>query len=91
MKQCQNTDYYREGTETQPALFPLCGFELTSNHDSANVGSVKIQQHPGGFCLQLVLHNDQTQELHVGLDVISVDRRDAHVFRSMCSRLQTAN
>lgn len=44
---------------------------LTSDHDSADVCSAKVFQHCCGFCFQLVLHDDQTQKLHVGLNVVS--------------------
>lgn len=44
--------------------------ELTSDHDSADVCSAEVFQHGCGFCFQLVLHDDQTQKLHVGLNVV---------------------
>lgn len=43
---------------------------LTSDHDGADVGSAQVFQHRCGFCFQLVLHDDQTQKLHVGLNVV---------------------
>lgn len=44
---------------------------LTSDHDSADVCSAEVFQHRRGFCFQLVLHDDQAQKLHVGLNVVS--------------------
>lgn len=44
---------------------------LTSDHDSADVCSAQVFEHRCGFCFQLVLHDDQAQKLHVGLNMVS--------------------
>ena len=36
----------------------------------------EVLQYPGGLSLQLVLHDDQPQELHVGLHLVPVDVLD---------------
>lgn len=62
----------------------VCVHGLTSNHDSADAGSVEVLQHRWGFCLQLVLHDDQTQELHVCLYVIPNLKKNKYTFVLMC-------
>ena len=50
----------------------------TCDHDGADVGSSEVLQNPRCLWLQFVLHDDQAQELHVGLDVIPEHTR--HIF-----------
>ncbi len=57
---------------------------LTSNHDSADVCSTEVLQHCWGFCLQLVLHDDQTQELHVCFYVIPGSKEKTYKFLLVC-------
>lgn len=58
---------------------------LTSDHDCADVCSAEVFQHCCGFCFQLVLHDDQTQKLHVGLNVVPSfkKRMKAKIFNQM--------
>lgn len=63
---------------------------LTSNHDSADVCSVEVLQHSWCFCLQLVLHDDQTQELHVCLYVIPGSKIKMHTFALMYQKQHTS-
>ena len=59
-------------------LCAVCVYALTSNHDCADVGLAEVLQDTWSFCLQLVLHDDQTQEIHVGLYVIPVSNEDTN-------------
>lgn len=43
---------------------------LTSNHDSTNVGFMKVLQDSRGLSLQLVLHDYKAKKLHVCLYVV---------------------
>lgn len=48
-------------------------FPVTCDHDCADVCLSEDLQYSGSLGLQLILHNDQPQELHVGLNVIPGD------------------
>lgn len=51
-------------------MYVLICWHLTSYHDCPNVCFLEVMQNPCCFCLQLVLHDNQTQEVHIGLYVI---------------------
>lgn len=49
-------------------------FYHTCDHNGADVCLSQNLQHSGSLRFQLVLHNDQPQELHIGLYVIPKER-----------------